>query len=78
MKIYRKEEKFEPVCIELQSQEEVDAVYSIFNFSPITEAFSAHAMGEQLSSLHRKLEKFRTENYNTFHTMLDKYIERKR
>jgi len=76
MKVYVKE-KFKPVYIVLDSQEEVDMLFSVVNFSPIKEALDAHdgVMGT-FGMLHGELEVHSSQGYKKFHKSLDKYLRR--
>lgn len=54
---------FDPVKIVLETQEEVDKVFAMLNYSPIVNAL-------QLGNWYQKLQSYRTENYRNYHDHL--------
>lgn len=63
--VTKEDEVFAPVFIALITQEEVDKMFSIFNFSPISKAVEWPEMYQQLYL-------YKTENYEHWHHKLDK------
>lgn len=74
MKMYTKGEKFKPVHIVLETQEEVNQLFSIFNFRPIVDAFHECTFGNLMQT---KLSKFKNVDYINFHHQLEFVISRR-
>lgn|GEM_PF-3021319 len=75
MEIYQ-EEGFSPIHIVLKSQAEVDMLFSIVNFSPVTEVFDGFDVARALSQLHHTLNEYSTAEYEKYHILLDGHIRR--
>ena len=73
MKAYQ-EETFTPIHVVLESQEEVNAIFSILNFSPVAEAFDCLGVASSLSRLRHILSEYNTPAYEEYHKMLDDTI----
>ena len=67
MKVLR-EQAFQDVTIILESQEEVDSVYALFNHSKIVEAVPV------LAEAYKKLQDHKSCGYNVFHESLSKIV----
>lgn len=78
MEIYEKENEFKPVHIILETQKEVDMLFSIMNFTPITEAFDSHSekTSGMLHGLHYELNYYKSSEYENFHRLLNSHIGR--
>lgn len=68
MKATRKEQPFNPVILTLESQEEVDKLFAVFNFVPIADLLGFN---------YKVLNDFRTGGYVNYHGKLQKLIPRK-
>lgn len=64
MKACRVRNPFEPVVMTLESQEEVDKLFAVFNFTPISRALN---LGGWLEVLNR----FKTSAYVQYHARLE-------
>lgn len=60
---------FAPITIVLENQEEIDAVYSLFNHRALIETLSPILDGWQ-----EKLQPFRSVNYSKNHKKVDEVI----
>ena len=57
------ERPFKPICITLESQEDVDKVYAILDHSSIVRAFN-------IENWYKQLRPFRTGAYTKYHSKL--------
>jgi|GEM_PF-2601953 len=76
MKVERIEPKpvFRPVVLTLETQEEVDKLYAMFNYNAITEALGIDTLG---SRWWKKLNPFTSCGRNKFHQQLVNNIMRR-
>ena len=58
-----KQEAFTPVAITLETREEVDKMYALFNYSPIADAL-------ELRGWYTKLQPYRTFGHDKWHNKL--------
>ena len=75
MKIKR-EETFKNVVITLENQVEVDVLFSIINFTPISYPLKTTDAKEFLSELWEKMGDYKTSGYDKYHRILDNNLER--
>jgi len=75
MKAFRKDIPFEPVIIELCTQQAVDIFYAIFNFTPITIAFG-HAIEDKFDKLRNDLGNY-TKDHIPYHDKLCKNLTKR-
>jgi len=76
MEIYKEEGEFSPVHITLETQEEVNVIFSIANFSPVTHAFDSQAACIKMRHLRDSLNKYKTLEYEKYHDLLNANIHR--
>lgn len=69
MKIEQRD--FKPVVLILESQEEIDKVFSLVNYTPICKAL-------KLGELYELLFTFKTDGYQTYHKILDTCVKGER
>jgi len=77
MEVYTKEDKFIPVYIKLDTQEELNTLFAIFNFSPIIDSFDGHRSYAFVDSLRRELSGYKTNEHDEFYRMLQSNIGRR-
>ena len=73
MEAYREKEEFKPVHIVLKSQEEIDQLFSVADFSPITYAFK-NCNENYIDQLHELLMDYCSNDYERFHNILNKHL----
>ena len=71
--VYREEKKFEPVYIKLESQDEVNLLFALFNFVPVGDVIT-NCNKEFKSIVYRCLLGFKDDGYEKFHDAFDKKI----
>jgi len=76
MKVETARDLFQPVTITLETQDEIDEMFAVFNFSPILSALDqfkgiSHPLFEALC-------KSRSSDYTRFWKVLDSNLERKK
>ena len=65
MKVTTGKPKFTPVILTLESQEEVDKIFAIMNYTPLHVALNFNGVWEQL-------DQFKTNEYYHFHDIIEK------
>jgi len=60
---------FTPITITLESQDEVNELFAIYNFRPIYRALGGGI------KLDEKLSEYKDESYNKYHDLLDKFLK---
>lgn len=76
-KVYRKEQapKFVPVILELETQNEVDALYALLNHAWLGDALQEAPTGNPLAGLWSKTRTYTTgDSYVTYLSALEKAV----
>lgn len=68
MKASRNPNEFIPVCLTLETQAEVDAIYAVLNHSKLCDVFG-------FDSEYKQLEPYSTDAVNEFHQKINKIIK---
>ena len=63
MKLHREEEKFTPITITIETEEELEQLYAVSNFTPLNESVPL------LKEIHYKLRNYRINYENAFEKM---------
>jgi len=68
MKVEQEKEMFVPVVITLETQEELDEIFAVFNYAPINRCLN------NLKGLYNKLLGYRTDAYLHTHRKLQSNV----
>ena len=77
MKVETVEGVFKPVRITLETQDEVDCLYALLNFSPIGDIIRRGSASPDWCVLYDKLSVYRSLNYSRYQDQLDKGLQRR-